>query len=225
MDGLGMTVHVRTKIETWWSYVEAAVLKIGKETLEIQEGQFHINGQAVDMNTVTREPTHSRLGGLNLRYMKVKDNVEAHIYLGHSEKIIMKTFKGFIKVQMAAEGSNHYKGSHGLLGRFPDGKRVARDGETFLEDVNAFGQEWQVGVEEPKLFHTYTDAWVVPAGQTCAMPDTTPATQQLRRRRLADGLATEAAEKACAHLEDVSDRKACVYDVVATQDIDMAGAW
>ena len=49
MNGLGMTVHIRTKIETWWSYVESAVLKIGEETMEIQQDQFHVNGQPVEL--------------------------------------------------------------------------------------------------------------------------------------------------------------------------------
>ena len=224
-EGLGMTVHIRTKIETWWSYVEAAVLKIGEETVEIQQDQLHINGEAVDMTTVTDEPTVTKMAGLTLRYMRVGGNIEAHVYLANGEKILLKTYKGFVKVQLAKEGSEQYRGSHGLLGRFPDGKRVARDGETFLEDVNEFGQEWQVQVGEPKLFHTYDDAWVVPAGQKCAMPDASAAKQQLRQRRLANGLETEAAEKACAHLESADDRKACVYDVISTQDMDMAGAW
>ena len=224
-DGLGMTVHIRTKIETWWSYVEAAVLKIGEETLEIQQDQFHINGQAVDMTTVTDKPILTKFAGFNFRYMRIGENIEAHVYIDGLEKILLKTFKGFVKVQLAKEGSEQYRGSHGLLGRFPDGKRVARDGETFIEDVNEFGQEWQVQVGEPKLFHTYDDAWVVPAGQKCAMPDSSASKQMLRQRRLAGGLEMEAAEKACAHLESADDRKACVYDVLATQDVDMAGAW
>ena len=57
------------------------------------------------------------------------------------------------------------------------------------------------------------------------MPDSSPAKQQLRQRRLADGMETESAEAACAHLEDAQDRQACVYDVIATQDVSMAGAW
>lgn len=47
----------------------------------------------------------------------------------------------------------------------------------------------------------------------------------LRKRRLAEGIETEAAEKACAHLADPSDHKVCVYDVLATQNTNMAGAW
>ena len=220
-NGLGMTVHIRTKIETWWSFVEAAVLKIGEETLEIRQDQFHINGQLTEVGASV--VTH--FSGLVFHYLKVGNNVEAHIYLGNGEKIRMQTWNGFVKVEVGKESSQQYKGSHGLLGRFPDGKRVARDGETFIEDINTFGQEWQVQVGEPKLFHSYDDAWVVPAGQKCAMPDSSPAKLKLRQRRLASGLDMASAEEACAHLEDAKDRQACVYDVVATQDIAMAGAW
>ena len=222
-----MTIHIRTKIETWWSKVEAAVVQIGDETVEIQIDQFHHNGKAIDMTQLEEhKPVVTTLAGLTFRYMRVGENLEAHIYLGHGhEKILLKTFKGFVKVVFDVEGSDYYHGSRGMLGRVPDGKRVGRDGETFIEEVNAFGQEWQVLPSEPKLFHTYDDAWVVSAGQKCAMPDQSEATVMLRKRRLANGLASEAAEAACSHLESVDDRAACVYDVVATQDMDMAGAY
>ena len=224
--GLGMLVHIRTKIETWWSYVESAVVRIGDETLEIKEGGLFTNGVAIDMESLENEKFYlTEMSGLQMRYMQSGSNLEAHIYLGNGEKLLMKTFKGFVKVEMAAEGSEYYKGSHGLLGRFPDGKRVGRDGETFIEDVNAFGQEWQVLPEEPKLFHTYEGEWVVPAGQKCAMPTETLEKKQLRQRRLANGMALQEAEKACSHLESADDRKACVFDVVSTQDVNMASVW
>ena len=226
-DGLGMTIHIRTKIETWWSRVEAAVVQIGDETFEIQMDQFHHNGTAIDMAKLdNHKPVVTKLAGLTLRYMRVGENIEAHLYLGKGhEKMLLKTFKGFVKVGFDLEDSEYYKGSVGMLGRVSDGKRVGRDGETFIKEINAFGQEWQVLSSEPKLFHTYDDAWVVPAGQQCAMPDQSASTIMLRKRRLANGLASEAAEAACSHLESADDRAACVYDVIATQDIDMAGAY
>jgi hypothetical protein len=33
------------------------------------------------------------------------------------------------------------------------------------------------------------------------------------------------AEKACNHLSDPEEIEACVFDVLATQDLDMASAW
>ena len=230
LDGLGMLIHIRTKIETWWSYVESSVIRIGEETLEIngggKDGWLIINGKPVSQ-LEDKKWYLDRVMGLKIRYRRNGINGEAHLYFGNSksEKLELRTYKDFVKVEVAAHGSDYYLGSHGLLGRYPDGKRVGRDGETFIEDVNAFGQEWQVRPEEPKLFHSYDDAWVVPAGQQCAMPDNSATKQALRRRRLANGIPMEDAEKACAHLEDPSDRQSCVYDVVATQDVDMAGAW
>ena len=136
----------------------------------------------------------------------------------------MKTYNDFVKVELGQDRSM-YKGSRGMLGRFPDGKRVGRDGETFIEDVNAFGQEWQVRPDEPKLFHTYEGDWIIPAGQKCAMPTETLEKKELRARRLADGMSMAQAEQACVHLTDPMDHKACVFDVIATQDVNMAAVW
>ena len=47
-----------------------------------------------------------------------------------------------------------------------------------------------------------------------------------RRRRLGEDTVTEEdAEAACAHIKDPDDRKDCIYDVLATQDVDMVGAY
>ena len=35
-NGLGFSIHIRTKIKTWWSYIESAVIRIGDSTLEVQ---------------------------------------------------------------------------------------------------------------------------------------------------------------------------------------------
>ena len=230
-NGLGMRVHIRTKINTWWSYVETAVIQIGDQTLEVTGGEhnkewFRINGVANSPMEEKKWIKHN-LAGLVLRTRQNGFRREAFIYLGNGERIGLSAYYDFVKVDIKGEeGSEHYTGSHGLLGRFPDGKRVGRDGETFIEDVNAYGQEWQVTAEEPKLFHSYSDEWVVPAGQSCAMPEETEAKVALRRRRLADGMPMEEAEKACEHLKQFEDDfKACVFDVIATQDTKMAAVW
>ena len=56
------------------------------------------------------------------------------------------------------------------------------------------------------------------------MPSQSAKKQALHRRRLAEGIPSQGGEKACAHLSE-DDFKACVYDVLATQDTNMAGAW
>ena len=228
-DGLGMLVHIRTKIETWWSYVESAVLQIGDETVEITGGK---KGQWLFINGIPNEPLENKkwymgnISGLHVRYRQDGGNGEARIYFGNSKskQLHLSTFGEFVKVNLDANEGNHYKGSHGLLGRFPDGRRVGRDGETFIEDVNAFGQEWQVKPDEPRLFRSYEGDWIVPAENKCAMPVETAETQRLRRRRLAEGIPVDQAEMACAHLA-TDDRKACIFDVISTQDIAMANSW
>ena len=229
-DGLGMLVHIRTKIETWWSYVESSVVRIGDETVEITGGK---KDQWLFINGIPNEPLEEnkwymgKVSGLHVRYRQSMGNGQARIYFGNSKskQLHLKTFGDFVKVNLDAQENDHYNGSHGLLGRFPDGLRVGRDGVTVIEDVNEFGQEWQVKPEEPRLFRSYDEEWVVPAGQKCAMPSETAEKKLLRQRRLAEGIPRAAAEKACAHLGDAGDRKACIFDVVSTQDLSMADSW
>jgi len=227
-DRLGMLIHIRTKIETWWSYVESAVVRIGDETVEITGSS---KSEWLYLNGVANEPLeemkwyHAKVGGLILRYRHDGSNGEAHLYMGGtSEKIVLRTFNEFVKVEAEEHGNGHFLNSHGLLGRYPDGKRVRRDKETFIEDANAFGQEWQVQPDEPKLFHTYEGEWVVPAGQKCALPTETSAKKMLRQRRLANGVPMEVAEEACSHLMG-DEKKGCVYDIIATQNVGMAAVW
>lgn len=50
--------------------------------------------------------------------------------------------------------------------------------------------------------------------------------QGQHRRRLAENsIPKGAAEAACADLEDELDRKDCLYDILATQDINMIEAY
>ena len=232
MNGVGLTIHVRTKIETWWSYVESAVIKIGEETLEItgenQKEWLWLNGVANE-ELVNGKFTKTKLAGNLVRYLEnvipgKTHNHEAHIHLGHGEKILFKTYKGFLKVQFINGSETTLGGSRGILGTYPEGKRVGRDGFTVIEDVNDYGMEWQVKSSEPKLFHSYDAPWVVPASQYCSMPAQTAKKQALRKRRLEEGISTESAEEACSHLTG-DDFTACIYDVIATQDTGMAGAW
>ena len=88
-----------------------------------------------------------------------------------------------------------------------------------MNDTTAFGKEWQVLEGEPNLFH----AKVGPqAPQTCAMPSSVSEA----RRRLAEGkLTLEEAERACSHVTDGNEHTPCVLDVMATMNLDTAGAY
>ena len=70
------------------------------------------------------------------------------------------------------------------------------------------------------LFHDTSDPQFP---KRCVLPEDP---QGQRRRRLAESSVTyEQAEKACSNLADELDRKECVYDIIATQDLEMAGAY
>ncbi|CAB9527932.1 expressed unknown protein [Seminavis robusta] len=185
---------------------------------------FHINGKP---NEKMEDDTWYRteIAGFLVRYRRKGISAEAHIYLdGPKERLTMKTYKGFVRVDVPWRITpENYKGAVGMLGSFDEnGARNGRDGK-HIGNHNEFGQEWQVREDELKLFNSYEGA--VSAPEKCKLPEFTMAQQQMRKRRLAEStLSQEDIEKACAHLPE-NQRSACEYDVIATQDIDMASVW
>eukprot|EP00980_Cylindrotheca_fusiformis_P028986 scaffold22689_cov163-Cylindrotheca_fusiformis.AAC.1 len=107
-----------------------------------------------------------------------------------------------------------------MLGDFKTGKTLARDGVTEMDDFWALGNEWQVRPTDDMLFHRVEQPQFP---KRCVEPEDP---QGERRRRLSESsISEEEAEKACDAIEDPLDRKDCVYDVLATQSIDMTGAY
>jgi len=99
------------------------------------------------------------------------------------------------------------------MGTFKDGSKMGRDGITRFDDMDAFGQEWQVLESEESLFLTSRHPQH-PA--KCIMPDPT---KKDGRRRLGAGISQGAAEKACGHLDETKDM--CIKDILATNDLDL----
>jgi hypothetical protein len=234
-NNMGMEIHIRTKIRFSWSYIETAILKIGNDTLEIMGGdmrRYWING--VFGSSGKEFPI--KIGGYTVDYeKKAVGPSKQRIYtvdLGRSDKIVMKTYKDFVSVDIKAVSDELFVDSVGLMGSYTTGDKLARDGETVLSDPIAFGQEWQVLMEEPKLFHSL-EGPQQPL-QQCEMP----AARRLKnkgKKRLGqpEVLAEQptgvvithaAAEAACAYAQ-VEDRDVCIFDVLATNDVEMAGAY
>ena len=112
------------------------------------------------------------------------------------------------------ETAENYVHNLARLGSY-DGSLFARDGKTLMEDMDAFGQEWQVKAgEEPMLFRATRE----PQFPTkCMLPSPKAAGQ----RRLGETIAKDAAEKACNHLTGTNFEN-CVFDVMAMGDIEIA---
>jgi hypothetical protein len=234
-NGLGLRVHIRTKIETWWSYIEQAVVQIGDQMLQLNGGSnanggphYWVNGMPGQAN-VSEDPNLATLveheqfdAGFSVYYQKPND--KRHLFriaLNHAgDAITLHTYKDWLFVDVRVGKQQNFAGTMGLLGRFPSGDLVARDGVTVMTDTNAFGKEWQVLATETMLFHH--DGAVIPAME-CVMPAEKIAKDQ--QRRLGESFVSlEDAEAACAHVAD-QGHDDCVFDVMASEDIDMAGAY
>jgi hypothetical protein len=210
-SGLGLDVHIRTKLRRDMSYISGATVRIGKDILEVDsQGVYYFNGKV-------GAPLPDELSGFAFSHTQPTD--KQHLFevdLGSGEKINVKTYKDFVSVLIEEGQLNNFGDSVGLMGDFGQGRMIARDGTTVLDDANAFGQEWQVRDTEPTLFQRDR---LPQYPLECTMP--TPVKASQLRRRLAESSVDEAAaEKACAHWGKGKDD--CVFDVLTTSDLEMA---
>jgi hypothetical protein len=210
---IDLDVHVHTTIRKQFSFVESALLRIGSNLLEVQsKGVYYLNGElgAAMPNTISGYPVTYTQPAENQHVFDVK--------IGRSEHLLIKVYKDFVSLAMNRAQNKHFGLSSGMMGDFVTGNMMARDGKTVLQDPTEFGNEWQVLDTEASHFQA-TRLPQYP--QKCNMPPPA-ATAQSRRRRLGESLHERAAEEACAHWG--GDKEACIYDVLATGDLEMAQA-
>jgi hypothetical protein len=213
-SGLGLDVHIRTKLRRDMSYISGAALRIGSDVLEVEsKGVYYLNG-------VANAELPSKFAGFAFFHTQPTDKMHVfEIYLGGRERIKVKTYKDFVSVLIEQGQRKHFANSVGLMGDFQYGVQLSRDGKRVINDANEFGQEWQVLDTDPTLFQT---ARFPQHPQKCTMP-TSKATKMLRRRLSSESAADQlAAEEACAHWGEYKDD--CVFDVLATGDVGMAQA-
>lgn len=220
-NGLGLAVHIRTKSHSWWSSIETALVRVGDNTVEIMgsndgSASYWINGGG----QMEVQKLETFLGDYPLKMHQITDHqARIRIDLGNGDAISLETFKHFVRVNVKGKTAGNFEGSSGLMGSYPDGHKVARDGSTILNDPIEFGQNWQVLDTEPMLFHN-RDGVQHPA--QCAMPNS--GVEAYRRRLGESAITKEDAALACARVEP-KDRDACIFDVLATNDKDIAGSY
>jgi len=220
-NGAGMDIHIRTKRSRQWSYVDAAALRIGSDTLEVIGGKssnyYWINGVAGKPMEHAMKLDET-LSGYSVSFKK--NNEKSHQFivdLEGLESIVFTTWNGYVRVDVHNPTSNNFASSVGLMGSYATGQKVGRDNTTVFENTDVFGQEWQVLPEEPKMFHNL-DGPQAPA--QCEIPSAV----ELRRRLANSNLSNDQAELACARVNQ-GDFDLCVFDVLATNDRDVAGAY
>jgi hypothetical protein len=192
------------------SYISSATLRIGTDILEVEsQGVYYIND-------VINAKLPDEFSGFAFSHTQPTDKQHVfEVYLGDRQRIKVKTYKDFVSVLIEQGQSKHFGDSVGLMGDFGKGRMLARDGQTILNDANAFGQEWQVLDTEPTLFQTVR---FPQHPSVCTLPPPMQASQ-VRRRLLESSVGKLTAEKACQHWGD--DKDDCVFDVLTTDDLEM----
>eukprot|EP00797_Seminavis_robusta_P030338 Sro631_g178391.2 (129) ;mRNA; f:4869-5255 len=124
-----------------------------------------------------------------------------------------------VSVKIHGATKEHWARSVGIMGSF-DGKLLARDGVTVMEDTDAFGQEWQVQPYEASLFQLTREPQ---APHKCILPADKMAKKNSRRLG-EQSISKEEAASACAYLGESARKEACMSDVIAVGDLDIAKA-
>ena len=103
--------------------------------------------------------------------------------------------------------------TQGITGHYNSGLRFARDGKTLIQDIDEYGQEWQVTDQDPQLFR---DVQAPQYPERCIVADSSA------KRNLRHGITEKQAIEACSAMGgDVED---CVFDIMATGDLTIVGA-
>jgi hypothetical protein len=194
------------------SYISSATLRIGTDILEVEsQGIYYLNG-------VIGAALPNEFSGFAFSHTQPTDKQHVfEVHLGGRERIKIKTYNDFVSVLIEQGQIEHFGDSVGLMGDFGKGRMLARDGKTVLDNVNEFGQEWQVLDTEPSLFQT---PFLPQDNQECTLPSPMVQASQLRRRL--SSIDHIAAEEACEHWGD--GKADCVFDVLTTGDLEMAMA-
>jgi hypothetical protein len=209
-------VQVRTSIQDFYSYISSAAVRVGDDVLEAsmgEHGHLWLNGEEL-----TDDELPTTISGYTLNVPEEAGNAKLYrIDLEGADNVEIKIYKYFLSVSVG--GANRFVDSVGMIGSYGQGKMLGRDGITEFANVNKYGAEWQVRDTEKMLFREAR------APQFPAKPIMPSEEAQARRRtRENDEALVAQAEKACAHKSE-KDFEICVYDVVATGDLGMAGAW
>ncbi len=228
-DGLGIRVHIRTTRVKEFSYIERVAVMIGEDVLEFfnDANRFLLNGKFINKEETGHHEAFDSgvlMGGVfNVRYYNKAISLRLHDDGSHSAKIDLHVRKsGFPTVIVDGGKTELFKGSLGILGAWPTGEHLARDGKTQIsvshQDAKDFALEWQVRNDEPVLFQ---DIRAPQYPTKCYEPTLYDPKQSATGRRLGSSHFEKNAEEACSHWHD-DHKDDCLFDVIATQDLSVA---
>jgi len=225
-NGSGLDIYIRNKRMEMWSFIETAVIRIGKDKFELAGGKdndtFLING--IIHKVSNENGAVGNISGYDIKFIQVNDKTRKFVInldTNHNneklEEIVFTTWNSFVSVTVKNPTNDHFDGSLGLMGSYPVGAMVARDGNTVFDDSNEFGQEWQVLSSEPQLF---AERGTVGPNDMCS----SPSNAEMRRRLQGSVVTLKEAEIACGSVHRET-KDLCIFDVLATHDKSSSGAY
>jgi hypothetical protein len=195
---------------------------IGDDILEVKGGveerSYWVNGKQGHRFMTSRNLDFT-LGGFIGRFRAKSDHViQYKIYLPNDQILMIRSVKDMLRVELDNTNSDDFGNSLGLMGTYGTGELMARNGTRLFQedDTDAFAKQWQVIPTDPQIFHSM-EGPQYPA--QCTMP-----TAEQTSRRLRSSISQIDAEKACRHV-DRSEFKNCVFDVMATDDVQAADGY
>ena len=185
-------LHARTTIDSYFSYIESAALRVGDVLVEFEKDQFYING----MKLSYKDDLPFSSGALNIVQTVDEKLKQAYHVSFFGSSIEFKFYKHYLTIGVTGNQQDFAKVT-GLLGEFSTGDMYTRAGKN-MEGIYSFEDhafEWQVAPGDVKLFHK--DRHPQLPYERCRLPT---AGRPSRRRLLADTALLEQAKTACAHV-------------------------
>jgi len=223
-NGAGIHIHIRTKKIGSFSYVASAVVSVGDAVLEVEGGNkenlYWINkvaGEDLKTGDVFKFGEYNEYG--DVQFTQDSKGRRFSIEMNDNLHLVIKTWNGFVSVGLDDPSKSiNFEGSLGLMGSYPHGAKLSRDGKKEIDDLNDFGQEWQVTPSDGSFFHGAGDGPQFP--QKCEIPSAV----DMRRRLSKAATSKEDAEIACGSV-GADSFDLCVFDVMVTDNKDFAGAY
>jgi hypothetical protein len=217
-EGKGLDIHVRTEQRYFYSFIKTIAMKIGDDLLEFGFNQVLLNGATANKGLTSGSSFDFAGYPVSFHDEPMPNGRPRKLYRVQTphEAIVIKVFKQLMAIEIEDASHVNFADAVGITGDYNSGLMLGRDGVTILPDPSDFGPEWQVTSDDPSLFSS------VQAPQFPEKCWEAPAIDKVRHLR--NGVSQAQAEEACAILGEDADIEDCVFDIMATGDIEMVGA-
>jgi hypothetical protein len=240
-SNIGFEVHIRTtRVENErvkYSYISGVAVSLDDGVvLEVSssDGKLLVNGEPCNHTTDNTSstgngepPTKAILTEKAYELRKLLSGSKGQIvqyvlkfHGGRSIEIRANTRANMISTSMNGTWSN----TTGMLGSSGNARFMSRDGSfDSAGSWNTHAEEWQVNTSDRKIFLEDREPQFPHA---CRYEVSQMKQKALRGRRLmdksTDRITDDMARSACAHVKKDEMKKFCIFDVLATEDVELS---